>query len=146
MNMISGWFEKPVQKIGFEDLQYAIQHTPLYLIINTLPITEQKCLIKNTMSYDIEESTLNDKITTYQTNKCVIIVYGRNSADSTVDKKYRQLISLGFRNVYVYYGGMFEWLLLQDIYGINEFPTTDRELDILKFKAHKTFDILRIGF
>jgi len=41
---------------------------------------------------------------------------------------------LGFTNVYVYPGGIFEWLLLQDIYGENEFPTTKIEIDILKFK------------
>ena len=30
---------------------------------------------------------------------------------------------------------MFEWLLLQDIYGDDEFPTTTKELDILKYKG-----------
>ena len=29
---------------------------------------------------------------------------------------------------------MFEWMLLQDIYGTDDFPTTINELDILKFK------------
>jgi hypothetical protein len=29
---------------------------------------------------------------------------------------------------------MFEWLLLQDIYGAASFPTTSKELDILKYK------------
>jgi len=50
-------------------------------------------------------------------------------------KKYRQLVDLGFSNVYIYTGGLFEWLLLQDIYGSTEFPTTTKELDILKFKG-----------
>jgi hypothetical protein len=43
-------------------------------------------------------------------------------------------MGLGFRNVCVYSGGMFEWLLLQDIYGATSFPTTSKELDILKYK------------
>jgi hypothetical protein len=41
---------------------------------------------------------------------------------------------MGFVNVYLYPGGLFEWLLLQDIYGDDEFPTTIKELDILKYK------------
>ena len=36
---------------------------------------------------------------------------------------------------------MFEWLMLQDIYGEKEFPTTKRELDILKYKPHKVLNI-----
>ena len=29
---------------------------------------------------------------------------------------------------------MFEWLLMQDIYGNDDFKTTQEELDILKYK------------
>ena len=145
MYMFSGWFEKSSPKIGFEDMKYAIEHPLQYLIINTLPSTEQKCLIKNTLPYDVEETTINEKITQYQMRNCFII-YGRNSADTSVEKKYKQLCSLGFKNVYIYSGGLFEWLLLQDIYGMEEFPTTERELDLLRFRATKTFDVLRIGY
>jgi hypothetical protein len=31
--------------------------------------------------------------------------------------------------------------MLQDIYGIIDFPTTKRELDILKYKSNKLLDI-----
>ena len=48
--------------------------------------------------------------------------------------KYEQLVKLGFRNVYLYPGGMFEWLCLQDIYSSELFSTTKKELDILKYK------------
>ena len=66
-------------------------------------------------------------------NKSIrIIVYGMNSTDETIVKKYDQLIGLGFTNVYIYLGGLFEWLLLQDIYGLEEFTTTSKQLDILK--------------
>lgn len=30
---------------------------------------------------------------------------------------------------------MFEWLLMQDIYGNDEFITTSNDLDILKYKS-----------
>ena len=49
-------------------------------------------------------------------------------------KKYLKLMELGFTNIYIYAGGLFEWLCLQDIYGEDEFPTTIKELDVLKFK------------
>ena len=43
-------------------------------------------------------------------------------------------MQLGFKNIYVYPGGMFEWLLLQDIYGDDLFQTTSKIQDILKYK------------
>ena len=70
-----------------------------------------------------------------------IIIYGRNCNDEKLYTKYNQLNSLGFYNVYIYPGGLFEWLMLQDIYGEKEFPTTKRELDILKYKPHKVLNI-----
>ena len=70
-----------------------------------------------------------------------IIIYGRNSNDETIYKKYNQLINLGFTNVYLYLGGLFEWLLLQDIYGFDDFPTTSRQLDILKYKPNQKLNI-----
>jgi hypothetical protein len=32
-------------------------------------------------------------------------------------------------------------LLLQDVYGNDLFPTTSNELDILKYKSHRIFDV-----
>ena len=52
----------------------------------------------------------------------------------TVYNKYEQLIKFGFSNLYIYPGGMFEWLCLQDIYSHDNFPTNKKELDILKYK------------
>jgi hypothetical protein len=43
--------------------------------------------------------------------------------------------------VYVYTGGLFEWLMLQDIYGEKEFPTSKKELDILKYKPQKKLNV-----
>ena len=64
----------------------------------------------------------------------IVIVYGKNCNDKTIFIKHQQLIELGFTNVNVYIGGIFEWLLMQDIFGAEEFPTTTKELDILKYK------------
>ena len=50
-------------------------------------------------------------------------------------KRYKQLCGLGF-DACVYFGGLFEWLLLQEIYGISEFPIEKRgsaQVDALKY-------------
>jgi len=100
-----------------------------------LPTNVQDCLIKNTISYEKEEQIINDLLLRndllQHTN---IVIYGKNTTDSSVDKKYQQLFSLGFSSVYIYSGGLFEWMLLQDIYGEDEFPTSNKILDILKYK------------
>ena len=70
-----------------------------------------------------------------------IIVYGRNCNDDKVFKKYQQLLQLGFINVFIYLGGVFEWLMLQDIYGFNEFPTTSKQLDLLKYKPRQQLNV-----
>jgi len=141
------WFQKkPARRIGFEDVKYAIAHHNSFLLINTLPVSEQKCLIKTTLDWNLEEQTLNEMLNQYYTSSRPIIVYGRNSADATVEKKYEQLMQLGFTEVSMYSGGLFEWMLLQDIYGDAEFPTTSRELDVLKYRPHKTFDVPRLGY
>lgn len=117
-------------KIGFEDMQNLLNKS---LIINTLSTNHQSCLIKNTLSSNDEENRINNLINHNNFN-IIIIIYGINCCDITIYKKYEQLCKLGFKNVFIYMGGLFEWLLLQDIYGNDNFPTTSKELDILKFK------------
>ena len=129
-----------MRKINFEDMQTVTKNPEIYLLINTLPLGDhQSCLIHGTVSSTQEESAINKYL---KENKGVkIIVYGKNCNDDNVQKKYQQLLSLGFYNVYAYSGGLFEWLMLQDIYGFNEFPTTKKELDIIKYKPSKRFNI-----
>jgi hypothetical protein len=133
--MFSGLFQTSYKKINFEDIQYCINKPNEYIIINTLPISEQDCLIKNTLAYEQEEKTINDLLNNYDLNNKKIIIYGKNTNDETAEKKYSQLRTLGFSEIYLYSGGLFEWLLLQDIYGNAEFPTSKKILDILKYKA-----------
>ena len=57
------------------------------------------------------------------------------------ENKCKQITNLGFKYVYLYCGGLFEWLLLQEIYGREEFPTTNYTLDILKYKPNKKFSV-----
>ena len=121
-----------MQKINFEDMSNAVKNSNRYLIINTLPDSQQNCLIVGTTPSSDEEYIINRYL---QTNKSItIIIYGKNCNDEKITKKYQQLYSLGFYNIYAYTGGLFEWLLLQDVYGKELFPTTSKEVDILKFK------------
>ena len=116
-----------IQTVNFEDLQ----NPHNIILINTLSRNEQTCLIKGTVQISVEEKIINDNI---DNKKIDIIIYGKNTNDKTVLKKYEQLKKLGCYNVFVYLGGIFEWLCLQDIYGKELFPTTSMEFDILKFK------------
>ena len=129
-----------VRKINFEDVQIVLKNSEMYLLINTLSENEQQCLIKNTMSIYQEESIINKYLKTGKNMR--IIIYGKNCNDEKIYKKYQQLLSLGFYNVFVYPGGLFEWLLLQDIYGNEEFPTTSKELDVLKYKPNSMLNIM----
>lgn len=129
-----------IQKVNFEDIQYSIKNNENHILINTLNENEQDCLIQNSIKASQEENIINQLIKIGNKN-IKIIVYGKNGNDERIYKKYNQLISLGFYNIFLYVGGMFEWLLLQDIYGNLEFPTTKRELDILKYKPNKVLNI-----
>jgi hypothetical protein len=130
---LADWF-RPSVKIGFDDVVHAIRNPTTFIIINTLPSSEQECLIQNTVSVDKEEETINGLLTQYDNIVRKIIVYGKNSIDPSVEKKYKQLIGLGIGDVYIYSGGLFEWMLLQDVYGVVNFPTTKPTLDILRYK------------
>ena len=130
------------KKINYEDLQECISNKERFIVINTLSANEQDCLIKNTVPIQKEESIINDTLRGYR--EIGIIIYGKNCNDESIYKKYKQLQELGFINIYIYTGGLFEWLLLQDVYGMDDFPTTKKELDILKFKPVKAINNLLI--
>jgi hypothetical protein len=101
---------------------------------------EQNCLISYTISADQEERIINEYMKIGKKN-IKIIIYGKNTNDEQIYKKYNQLQNLGFYNLYIYLGGLFEWLLLQDIYGKNEFPTTTIEMDLLKYKPSRRLNV-----
>jgi len=125
-----------INKINFESVQNIINNNITcgqFMIINTLDNNNQDCLIKNTLSPEEEISALNNYLK--NNNSINILIYGENCCDIKVIDKFNQLYKLGFSNLYIYIGGLFEWLLLQDIYGDDEFPTTTKIIDILKYKG-----------
>lgn len=145
------------RNINFEDMQIAINeqnkgagnmhsqaHDNAYankscIIINTLEPHNQHCLISGTLNINSEVEMINVFLKKNK-NICVII-YGVNAADSTTLKKYEQLVKLGFYNTHIYAGGLFEWLLLQDVYGMDLFPTTSKVVDILKYKGRQYMNV-----
>jgi len=131
--------QQSLNKINYEDVQYGIKNN--YIIINSLPENEQDILISKTVHASQEVELMNSLIKSSLKDKN-IIVYGKHSNDDKILLKYNQLVSLGFINVYMYSGGLFEWLLLQDIYGDEEFPTTKKDIDILKYKPRKLFNVM----
>lgn len=133
-----------MKKINFEDMQTVIKNPEIYLIINTLSLSDQTCLIINTTNANEEEIIINKFL---KENKNIrIVIYGKNCNDDTIHKKYQQLLSLGFNHIFVYTGGMFEWLLMQDIYGKDLFPTTKKELDLLKYKPNQILNIALLEY
>lgn len=134
------------QKVNFEDVQFVIKNADNHLLINTMSENLQNCLIVNTMPIDKEELIINKLLNNGENKNIKIIIYGKNSNDETPIKKYEQLLDLGFSNIYIYSGGLFEWLLLQDIYGNELFPTTSKQNDLLKYKSNKLLNIPLIEY
>lgn len=101
-----------------------------YTLITTL--NENDCFIKRTLNPNEEVEFINNCIS--GNNQQNIIIYGKNYLDKSVYEQYNKLNSLGFDNVFIYPGGIFEWLLLQDTFGEDMFETNINERDILKYR------------
>lgn len=127
-----------INRVNFEFVKNNINNNE-YTIINTLKNDEQDILIKNTISTNDEEREINYFLKNNKNKK--ILIYGINSCDERLVYKYNQLSKLGFINIYIYIGGLFEWLLLAEIYGYDEFEIINTNnykiIDILKYKDYK---------
>ena len=133
-----------IKKINYEDMQEISKKKIECILINTLPIYNQECLIPTTINAHHEEQIINHFL--YKNKKNRLVIYGKNSNDKKTYEKYQQLQDLGFTNIYVYPGGMFEWCLLQDIYGKELFPTFGNEQDILKFSPKKMLNVKSLSY
>ena len=119
-----------IHQLNFEDIQEAIKNKGKYVVINTLSSNNQSCLLPNTIDLREEESIINKLLSTNKEK--FIIIYGKNVNDATIYDKYEQLLKLGFLNVYIYPGGMFEWLCLQDIYSSDLFSNHEKRTRYIK--------------
>lgn len=123
------------RRASFEDVEYA--QNGHALLISVLEENDQSVLIEGTVSLENEVAEVEYAIS----SKRAIIIYGKNANDEKVYVKYDQLVKLGGRP-YIYSGGMFEWLLLQDVFG-DRIKTTAPTLDILKYRP---FNILNTKY
>lgn len=125
-------YSYPYNLYSYKDVQKCIEiGEDKCIIINTLDETKQQCLIRNTCSITSEEDAVNYFL--HKDKSIIICIYGKHSSDIKVFEKYDQIKKLGFTNVYIYVGGLFEWLCLQDIYGSSYFPTTFIPKEILDY-------------
>lgn len=126
-----------INKISFYDMQNILNNNN-YLLINTLDEKEQECLILNTLTVSEEIELFNYNIHLLKDKN--IVIYGKNCNCNKMLNKYNQLKKFGTFNIYLYIGGLFEWLLLQELYGDENFPTTTKNIDLLKFKPNNILD------
>lgn len=138
---IQMWFNlgsqiPPVQRIAYYQVQMHLSAKTITnavpLIISTLVAEQQQCLISNTVPIFREEQVINDMLTDMSTSNRPVVIYGRNSTDESVYKKYTQLQQCGL-SVSIYTGGLFEWLLLRDVYGDKDFPIIGSTDDLLVY-------------
>jgi len=107
------------------------------VLIHTME--DESILIERTLTIEKEITKINGLIAdhSYDTH---IIVYGKNVDDyEALVKKRNQLLKLGFRNVWFYPGGLFEWILLRDVFGTRQFPTTADAKDLFKYSPRSAF-------
>lgn len=138
-----------IPKVSYEDIQMIVFRNQniaySVLLINTLPEKMQHCLIKTTVDIRIEEQVINEHIS--NNRNIMIIIYGKNSNDISILHKYEQLVKLGFVNVHIYTGGLFEWLLLYELYGKELFNITKYERDHLKYRPKSVLlNSMTIGY
>ena len=88
--MFSRLFQTTYNKLSFEDVQFAIIHSDQFILINTLVITEQTCLIRGTIPYNNEEELINKLISSCSNAGKKVRIYGNNGLDETIQKKYIQ--------------------------------------------------------
>jgi hypothetical protein len=95
---------------------------------------DESILIDRTLTIEKETAKINSLLAehNYDTH---IVIYGKNVDDYEIlVQKRNQLLKLGFRNVWFYPGGLFEWILLRDVFGTRQFPTTADAKDLLKYR------------
>jgi rhodanese-related sulfurtransferase len=133
-----GNHESAIKKVNFDDI-IMISLKNNYILIHVMEKEDEDLLIKGTLSINEEIEKMNSLLSSEKMN-VTIVIYGKNTDDvSKVIGRYRQLNDMGFSNVYVYLGGLFEWLLLQEIYGNDEIKTNNIcKKNILDYKPARS--------
>ena len=135
--LVMGATQSNTMYANYCSIQHAIKLEKT--IIHIMNIADETILIKGTLTAEQEVQRINAWINDIEhTANNDIFIYGYSNADfNKLLQRQKQLNGLGFKNVHIYFGGMFEWLLLRDVYGADEFPVDGlikgAALDILRY-------------
>jgi hypothetical protein len=137
--------ESAIKKANFDDVIMISKELSknsakkTQILIHVMDKDDEELLIKNTLSINEEIEKINSLLSLRKMD-VTIVIYGKNTDNvSKVVRRYKQLCDMGFFNVYVYLGGLFEWLLLQEIYGNNEIQTNNIcKRNILDYKPTRS--------
>lgn len=78
-----------------------------------------------------------------KSNRAVkIIIYGKHCNDDLTEKSIINYLNWGFRTFIFMVEECLNGLLLQDIYGADEFPTSSKQTDHLKYKPQQKLNML----
>jgi len=136
--------ESSIKKVNFDDVimisKYSKESSKnKNILIHVMDKDDEELLIKNTLLINEEIEKINSLLSLRKMDM-TIVIYGKNTDNvSKVVRRYQQLCDMGFSNVYVYLGGLFEWLLLQEIYGNDEIQTNNIcKRNILDYKPTRS--------
>ncbi len=130
-----------VRWIGHLDLCALLnQEEGTYCLINTLPEHRQDCVIAHTLPCAEEEATLNRWLSRWEVHR-PIVIYGQHAGDATIYRKYNQCVAVGFEQVFVYLGGMMEWMLLRSVseQSAHEYRIRGETVSFLRFSPSRKF-------
>ena len=117
--------------IGSEDLKLLMRKHNAHLF-NGLPIGYTNCNIKGT----VDPENAKEYIKNLNKEKDLVIVYCAN-ATCSASHSFASKELRGFKNKFLYTGGLYEWLLLQNFYSEKKFPTIGKcKLETMKDYKH----------
>jgi hypothetical protein len=117
---------RALEKANFDEVASRNKTT---ILINVLSEAEQGVLIRGTVPCSDEVAEVENAIAQRDT----ILVYGMNCHDERIFAKYQQIKKLGGKPK-VYVGGLFEWMLLNEIYGNERFPLSTDQFDLYQYR------------
>ena len=113
-------------RVNFDDV---VSKEATTILINVMEDVDQNVLIKGTVPCNDEVAEVQKAIL----ERSTVIVYGRNCHDDRVFSKYVQIKKLGGKPK-VYLGGLFEWMLLHEVYGNDRFPLTTDKFELYQYR------------
>lgn len=104
---------------------YITDNSAKVILLATPQVDAKMWRIDRTLTPEMEEREINRIIQKYSSSGKApeekIVYYGLNSVDRSPDEQAAKLASHGIE-ASVYRGGVFEWLLLREVFGTDNYP------------------------